>query len=258
MPCSVPAGQLWLDALPRYACRAAVHHCHGSHRRARPHLVATSRYPQQVARSQRGRSVRFGVGRSCGKRGLLAKVIDWTLAGDDEPIPMAQRPSIIAIQQEPSIAGKCALHAHHTRMVAARIAQTLQMLRAAADADSDARAIYETGEAQRRTGAGLFVANLRRAGELRAGLSDEQAADAIWALSPDILWTLLVVQRDWTPGEFELWYAGQVAAAVLDDNQIPAARRYSHKLITTATPTSQRYLPRTPPTNEDPLTDGRR
>jgi hypothetical protein len=94
--------------------------------------------------------------------------------------------------------GKCALYARHVRMVAARVAETLQMLRAAADADSDARAIYNQGEAQRRTGTGLFVTNLRRAGDLRARLSDDQATDAIWALSPDILWTLLVVQRGWT------------------------------------------------------------
>jgi AcrR family transcriptional regulator len=171
-----------------------------------------------------------------GKRGLLGKVIDWTLAGDDEPIPMAQRPSILAVQQEPTITGKCALYARHGRMVAARIAQTLQMLRAAADADADARAIYEAGEAQRRTGAALFVANLLRAGQLRAGLSEQQAADAIWALSPDILWNLLVVQRDWTPDQFEAWYAGQLAAAVLDDKLIPAVRRFSHTLTTATAP----------------------
>ena len=170
-----------------------------------------------------------------GKRGLLAKVVDWTLVGDDEPIPMAQRPSILAVQQEPTLTGKCALYARHARMVAARIAQTRQMLRAAADAD--ARAIYQTGEAQRRTGDGLFVANLRRAGQLRSGLSDEQAADAIWALSPDILWNQLVIQRGWTPDQFELWNAGQLAAAILDDKQIPAVRQFSRKLITATTPT---------------------
>jgi len=172
-----------------------------------------------------------------GKRGLLAKVVDWTLVGDDEPIPMAQRPSILAVQQEPTLTGKCALYARHARMVAARIAQTRQMLRAAADADADARAIYQTGEAQRRTGDGLFVANLRRAGQLRSGLSDEQAADAIWALSPDILWNQLVIQRGWTPDQFEMWYAGQLAAAILDDKQIPAVRQFSRKLITATTPT---------------------
>src|SRR5215471_4249287 len=43
MPRSIPAGQLWLDAVPKNAYRAVVHHCHVSHRRARPHLVTTSR-----------------------------------------------------------------------------------------------------------------------------------------------------------------------------------------------------------------------
>ena len=89
----------------------------------------------------------------------------------------------------------------------------------------------------RRTGDGLFVANLRRAGQLRSGLSDEQAADAIWALSPDILWNQLVIQRGWTPDQFEMWYAGQLAAAILDDKQIPAVRQFSRKLITATTPT---------------------
>lgn len=171
-----------------------------------------------------------------GKRGLLAKVVDWTIAGDDEPIPIARRPSIAAVQQEPSLAGKCALYARHGRLVAARIAPTLQMLRAAADADAEARAIYQTGEAQRRTGAGLFVANLRGAGQLRAGLSEEQAADAVWALSPDIVWNLLVIQRGWTADQFEQWYAGQLAAAVLDDKHMSAVRRFSHKLVTTHDP----------------------
>jgi AcrR family transcriptional regulator len=167
-----------------------------------------------------------------GKRGLLSKVVDWTLVGDDEPIPMAERPTIIAIQQERTIAGKCALHARHVRLVAPRVSPLVQMLRSAADADADARAIYDSGEQQRHTGATLFVANLRTAGELRARLSDADAADAIWALTPDILWTALVSRRGWTADDFELWYAGQVAAAVLEDRQVAAVRRFSHRLVT--------------------------
>lgn len=168
-----------------------------------------------------------------GKRGLLSKVVDWTLVGDDEPVPMAQRSSIVAIQQERTITGKCALHARHVRLVAPRISPLVQMLRAAADADEDARAIYDTSDQQRRTGAALFVANLRTAGDLRAGLSDERAADAVWALTPDILWTALVTDSGWTPDDFEECYAGLVAAAVLEDRQIAAVRKFSRKLIGT-------------------------
>lgn len=165
------------------------------------------------------------------KRGLLSKVVDWTIVGDDEPVPMAERPSIIAIRQERTLTGKCALHARHVRLVAPRVSPLVHMLRAAAGADPDARAIYETGEQQRHTGATLLVGNLRTAGELRAGLSDAQAADAIWALTPDVSWTSLVTQRGWTADAFELWYAGQVAAAVLEDRQIAAVRRFSRRLL---------------------------
>jgi hypothetical protein len=168
-----------------------------------------------------------------GKSGLLAKVVDWTLVGDDEPIPMAERPSIIAIKQERTITGKCALHARHVRQLAPRVSPLVQMLRAAAHADADVRAIYETREQQRHTGASLLVANLRTAGELRAGLSDAQGADAIWALTPDVLWTALVMNRGGAEDDFEVWYAGQVAAAVLEDRQVAAVRRRSHKLIST-------------------------
>ena len=166
-----------------------------------------------------------------GKRGLLTKVVDWALVGDDEPIPMAQRPSIIAIQREPTISGKCALHARHVRLLAPRVSPLLQMVRAAADADPDARSIYETGEEQRHTGATLLVANLRTAGDLRAGLTDAQAADAIWALTPDVLWTALVTRRRWSDDDFEFWYAGEVAAAVLDDRRVSAVRKFSRRLI---------------------------
>lgn len=169
------------------------------------------------------------------KRGLLGKVVDWTIVGDDEPIPMAQRPTIVAIQSEPTITGKCALHARHVRLVAPRISPLVQMLRAAADVDADARAIFETGEGQRHVGAGLLIANLRTAGELRAGLTDAMAADAIWALTPDVLWTALVTRRSWSADDFEVWYAGQVAAAVLEDRQVSTVRRFSRRVVDTAT-----------------------
>lgn len=165
------------------------------------------------------------------KRGLLSKVVDWTLVVTAEPIPMAQRPTIVAIQQERTIAGKCALHARHVRLLAPRVSPLVQMVRAAADADPDARAIFDEGERQRHVGATLFVANLRTAGDLRSGLSDAEAADAIWSLTPDVLWTSLVTRRAWSADDFEVWYAGQVGAAVLEDRRLPAVRRFSGKLV---------------------------
>jgi AcrR family transcriptional regulator len=159
------------------------------------------------------------------KRGLLEKVLDWTIGGDDADIPLAERPTIKAVGQEPSVAGKIALFARHVRVVQERAGPTLAMLRAAADADVDARSIFDKVEAQRRAGMGMFVAELRGAGPLRDGLTDEQAADAIWGLVPDVLWSMLVGRRGWTPMEFEQWLAGVLGAAVLEDRELRAVRR---------------------------------
>jgi AcrR family transcriptional regulator len=165
-----------------------------------------------------------------GKRGLLATVLDWTIVGDDEPIAMMDRPTIRAVRDEPTAARMCARFARHQRLVSARVAPTMHMLRAAADADPDARVVLETNEDRRRLGMGMFVADLRRVGRLRDGLTDDAAADAVWALAPDVLWTALVSRRGWSAEDFEEWMAVQIAAAVLPDSQLGDTRRAARHL----------------------------
>jgi hypothetical protein len=75
-----------------------------------------------------------------------------------------------------------------------------------------------------------FVADVRRVGPLRDGLTDDAAADAVWALAPDVLWTALVTRRGWTPDDFEEWLAAQLAVALLPDNQLGAVRRAARRL----------------------------
>ena len=165
-----------------------------------------------------------------GKRGLLSTVLDWTIVGDDQPVALMHRPTIQAVRNEPTVTRKCARFARHHRLVSARLAPTMQMLRSAADADPDARGVLETKEGQRRLGMGMFIADLRRVGTLRAGLTDAAAADAVWALAPDVMWAALVTRRGWSPDDFEEWMAAQLAAAVLPDNQLAATRRASRRL----------------------------
>jgi hypothetical protein len=157
-------------------------------------------------------------------------VLDWTIVGDDEPVPMMDRPTIQAVRDEPTAPRKCARFARHHRLVSARLAPTMHMLRSAADADVDARGVLEINEDRRRLGMGRFVADLRRVGTLREGLTDDAAADAVWALAPDVLWTALVTRRGWSPDDFEEWMAAQLAAAVLPDGQLGATRRAIRRL----------------------------
>ena len=63
----------------------------------------------------------------------------------------------------------------------------------------------------------LFVAELDRAGGLRADLSIDEAADIVWATnSPEFYW-LLVHERGWSPERFEEWLADSWKRLLMPD-----------------------------------------
>ena len=45
----------------------------------------------------------------------------------------------------------------------------------------------------------------RRAGLLSPGLDVDRAADVLWTINHPNTWQLLVVQRGWTPEQYEQW-----------------------------------------------------
>src|SRR5690242_10854927 len=53
-----------------------------------------------------------------GKTEALKLAIDWAIAGDDEPVPMLERPHIKAMQQEPDARQILASYACHVRQTA--------------------------------------------------------------------------------------------------------------------------------------------
>src|SRR6516225_5621043 len=73
-----------------------------------------------------------------GKAALLKLAWDWAIVGDDEPIPLADRPAVKAIQAEPDPHKALALWAQMVVEIAARAAPIAEVLTAAADADADA------------------------------------------------------------------------------------------------------------------------
>ena len=74
-----------------------------------------------------------------GKAALLQRVMDVAIAGDDAPIPILDRPDILAVLAEPDGRRKLARYARHLRLVHERSAELDQVIRAAADADPEIR-----------------------------------------------------------------------------------------------------------------------
>jgi len=90
-----------------------------------------------------------------GKAALLKLALDWAIVGDDEPVAMADRPAVKAIQAEPDPRKALMPWVQNVVEVAARIAPIGEVLAAAADVDPAAAELL--AEANRNRPAGWRV-----------------------------------------------------------------------------------------------------
>jgi len=150
-----------------------------------------------------------------GKVALLKQALDWAIVGDDEPVAMADRPGVAAIQAEGNPRQALILWVRLITDVATRTAPLFAVLNAAADADPDAAQMLAESARGRLFGARAFVGHLASLDALAAEVSPQQAADLCWALNDPHLYQLLVGERGWTTAEFEGWLAAALAATVL-------------------------------------------
>ena len=165
---------------------------------------------------------RAGVGRktvfaSVGGKGALLKLAwDWALAGDDEPLPMAERSAVQAILAERDPHRLVAMWTDLLLDVGTRALPIESVVLAAADVDPEARELLEAIRRETLAGATAFVTHLAGAGGLRPDLSVERAADACWGLMNSLLQHLLITERGWPTDEYRAWFVRLATATLLD------------------------------------------
>ena len=165
---------------------------------------------------------RAGVGRktvfaSVGGKGALLKLAwDWALAGDDEPLPMTERPAVQAILAERDPRRLVAMWTDMLLDVGTRALPIETVVLAAADVDPEARALLEAIRRETLAGATAFVTHLAGTGGLRPDLSVDRAADACWGLVNSLLQRLLTTERAWSTAEYREWFVRIASATLLN------------------------------------------
>jgi TetR/AcrR family transcriptional regulator of autoinduction and epiphytic fitness len=151
------------------------------------------------------------------KRQLLSELVDITIAGDDEPLALPDRPFVADIRALADPRAKLARFARHLAEVNARQAAVMIALAGAASADPDAAAIWRRNLDDRRRGMTGLAADLAGTGRLRADHDVETAADVLWLAMDVRNYDWLVRQRGWTTEQYQRWYVDTVAAALLTE-----------------------------------------
>lgn len=150
------------------------------------------------------------------KLGILTALLDVSIAGDDEALSVQDRPHVGALFAEPDPGKLLAGFVGINVAINARSEHAYRILVSAAASDPEAAALLAGYQRKRDQGQGQIARALARAGSLRPGLRQRDAADVIHALmSPDV-YRLLVTERGWALERYQRWLA-----ATLIDQLLP-------------------------------------
>jgi AcrR family transcriptional regulator len=139
------------------------------------------------------------------KVGILKVLLDVSIAGDDKPIAVSERPGVTSLRDEPDPHKILAGFASVTTQINERINDLYHVVSRAADSDAEAAALLAVLDDQRDRGQAQIVQALHRRRKLRAGLSSRHATDIVHALMSPEVYRLLVIDRAWSPERFQRW-----------------------------------------------------
>jgi AcrR family transcriptional regulator len=149
------------------------------------------------------------------KQAILKQLRDIALAGDDEPVPVAQRPWYQEALAEPDPRRALRLYARNATAIHRRSAGVHEVLRAAATSDKNLRDLWRASEDERRGGARIVVDALLQKSPLKVGLDPGAAIDIVWILTAsDIFWRLVRTRR-WSDAQFESWLGDTLCEQLL-------------------------------------------
>jgi AcrR family transcriptional regulator len=149
------------------------------------------------------------------KPALLREVLDEALAGDDEPVPVADRPWFRPVWDAQTPQEVLAAYAQVCTLIGARAARLFEVVRRAADTGPEVAGLWQNTGRNRRAGARMVVDHLRKLGPLDEWPGYDKAVDALWFFNDPAHYDTLVLQRRWQEDDFTMWLAARMQGAVL-------------------------------------------
>ena len=176
-----------------------------------------------------------GVGRKTvftavgGKLECLKLAIDWAIAGDDEPVPIMERPRVRAAMQAEDARWILRDYADQYARGAARAAALFEVLDDVAGLDEGLRALHDDLERQQTLGMTNLAAHLDLRRALPRGLTVPDAAQLLCVLTGTTVYQRLVARHGWPPARFVDWLGdtlvAQLVRADYEPRPLPKTKR---------------------------------
>ena len=131
------------------------------------------------------------------KPAVLKAVLDVAIVGDDDTVPMLERPLVAQLRSEPDPRKIFVRYGRHIVDSWPRQVPLQLILRTAATVDTDAQRQWQAAQDERLTGMTAFANDLAQRGFLREDVDVAEARDILWTLTAPEQYEILVLQRGW-------------------------------------------------------------
>jgi AcrR family transcriptional regulator len=149
------------------------------------------------------------------KAGLLHALWDVRLGGDDQPIPVVDRPWYRQLLQGNDPQQLVRAAAHQSRIVKERAGDVMRIVRHAAVTEPALADLWDRIQTEFRAVLAGAAGRLDALGSLAPGVDVTSATDLLWTLNHPDTWYLLVRHCGWTADRYEQWVGETLSAQLL-------------------------------------------
>jgi AcrR family transcriptional regulator len=151
------------------------------------------------------------------KAALLRQVLDQALAGDDAPVPVAERLWFRPVWEAATPAAVLNAYAEVCLIIGRRSALLFETVRRATDDAPESAELWKTLSHNRRSGAKMVIEQVLKVGGLKRDLDPETAIDILWIFNDPAQYAALVVDRGWSEPKFRDWLGSTMCGALTNE-----------------------------------------
>jgi AcrR family transcriptional regulator len=159
------------------------------------------------------------------KAGVLHGLWDVRLGGDDQPIPVTERPWYRELLEGDDPVALVRAAARQSRLTKERAGDLMRIIRQAAVTEPILADLWERIETEFRAVLGGFAERLAALGALAPGVDVGFSTDVLWTLNHPDTWYLLVQGCGWSADAYEQWVGDTLVTQLLGLSTAPAGRR---------------------------------
>jgi TetR/AcrR family transcriptional regulator of autoinduction and epiphytic fitness len=137
------------------------------------------------------------------KRTILSKLIEISIVGDDEPVPLLQRQGPLTVLHGTNQRRQIELFVNDIYEIMSRMSPIFDIMRVASKTEPDIAEMFQNILNTRFQGMRTFVSALMKNGSLREDLPPDDAAEMVWLLTSGEVYILFIENRGWTEDKYK-------------------------------------------------------